>query len=368
MCRWHKHEWDMLPSGAFSPRPGGWMTLEGGKGSGAPAPDPRLIEAQIRSMGIQDGAIQRILAQSDEMAPLQKEQTQFALDTSRKAWEQSQQDREYALGRRDQLTGQQDRMIQDAATFNTEAKREELAGQAAADVSQAYTSASRTSAAEMARMGINPKDGKFGSANNALIAQTGLALAQAKNGARTAARAEGRALTDRASNALAGYPAMGIQTTGAAAGFGTNAQTVANMGLAGLNSGYGQAAGAAGQMGSNATSMYGAQANYHANMQRQGESIGGILGGVGGFAAGIAKTGIFSDRRLKRDIAVAGVDGHTGLNLYQFSYRDDAQSRRYIGVMADEVQTAFPDAVSLDESGYMRVDYDRLGIDFKEVA
>lgn len=54
--------------------------------------------------------------------------------------------------------------------------------------------------------------------------------------------------------------------------------------------------------------------------------------------------------------------------LYEFSYRDDAQGRRYRGVMADEVQKVHPDAVAVDESGYMSVDYARLGIDFKEVA
>lgn len=367
MARWHATDFDFLPERAFRPRAGGGMTLEGGKGSSAPAPDPRLVDAQIKSMGIQDDIIKQIVGNANAMAPLQKEQTQFALDSSKAAWQQSQDDREYALGRRDKLSGLQDTMVEDARTFNTEAKREELAGQAAADVSQAYTGAQRTQAAEMARMGINPASGKYGAANNALVAATGLAAAQAKNGARTAARAEGRALTDRASNVLAGYPGMGMQTTAATAGFGASGQNIASMGLAGLNSGYGQAGGMAGQMGSNAANMWGQQANYHANMQ-SGDTVGGILGGVGGFVGGLAKTGIFSDRRLKHDISAAGVDDRTGLNLYQFSYRYDAQGSRYIGVMADEVQKSFPDAVSEDESGYMRVDYEKLGIEFKEVV
>lgn len=342
------------------------MTLEGGKGSSAPAPDPRLVEAQVKSMGIQDAAIQKILSQSDEMAPLQKEQTQFALDTQRQAWEQSQEDREYALGRRDKLTGLQDTMVEDARTFDTEAKREELAGQAAADVSQVYESSKRTQNAEMARMGINPADGKYGAASNALAAGEALAMATGKNSARTAARAEGRALTDRAQTALAGYPAMGMQTTGQGAGFGTAAQMVANNGLAGLNSGYGQAGGMAGQMGSNATSMWGAQANHQANMQSN-DSVGGLLGGLGGAAAGLAKMGIFSsDRRLKTSVVRIGVDGSTGLPLYEFAYTAEPD-RRYVGVMADEVQKRFPEAVLLDESGFMRVDYDALGIEFKEV-
>lgn len=366
MACWHTTDFDFLPERAFRPRPDGRMTLEGSKGSSAPAPDPRLVEAQIKSMGIQDAAIQKILAQSEEMAPLQKEQTQFALDTQRQAWQQSQEDRDYAVGQRAALTGLQNTMVEDARSFNTEAKREELAGQAAADVAQGYESAKTTQAAEMARMGINPADGKYGAASNVLAASEALAKAQGKNSARTAARTEGRTLVDRAQTVLAGYPAMGVQTTGQGAGFGTTAQMVANTGLAGLNSGYGQAAGVAGQMGSNATSMWGQQASRQANMQTN-ETAGGVLGGLGGFAAGLAKTGIFSDPRLKRDIVPAGLDARTGLPLYVFSYRDDPERRRYQGVMADEVKKVFPDMVAMNDSGFMSVDYAALGIDFKEV-
>ena len=278
MTRWHSTEFDFLPEQAFRPRPGGGMTLEGG-GASTPAPDPRLVEAQVKNLGIQDDMIKQIIGNANDMAPLQKEQTQFALDTSRTAWEQSQADRDYALGRRDKLTVLQDTMVEDARTFDTEGKREELAGQAAADVSNAYESAKRTQGAEMARMGVNPADGKYGAASNALAAGEALATATGKNSARTAARAEGRALTDRASNALAGYPAMGMQTTAATAGYGASGQNIANTGLAGLNSGYGQAAGMAGNAGNSAANMWGQQSQaYQQSQASSGAGAGAILG------------------------------------------------------------------------------------------
>ncbi|WP_240933149.1 hypothetical protein [Diaphorobacter sp. HDW4B] len=174
MARWHSTDFDFLPERAFRPR-GGGMTLEGG--SSTPAPDPRLVEAQVRNLGVQDDMIKQIITNTNDMAPLQKESTQFALDASKLAQQQSNEDRAYAIERRDKLTGVQDQMIQEAKTFNTETRREELAGQAAADVSSAYTSAQRTQSAEMARMGINPADGKYGSAANALSANTALASA-----------------------------------------------------------------------------------------------------------------------------------------------------------------------------------------------
>lgn len=371
MSRWHKHEWDFLPEQAFALRPGGGMTLEGGKGgNSAPAPDPRLVEAQIRSMGIQDNAIQRILANSESMAPLQQEQMQFALDSAREAYADSRDDRAWMTARRGVLSGLQDRLVADANAFDSGERAQQLKAEAQADVNSAFSNAREQGTRAMARMGINPNSGKTLAMNNQTSLAQASALAGASRQANTQARQEGYALTDRATNALAGYPAMGMQATGAGAGYGSSAQMIANNGLAGLNSGFGAAGGLAGQMGSNATSMWGAQANYHANMQQQGESFGGILGGLGGFAAGMAKTGIFapSDRRLKCDIVPVGTDERTGLALYEFSYRDDAQGRRYRGVMADEVQKVHPDAVAVDESGYMSVDYARLGIDFKEVA
>lgn len=285
MSRWHKTEFDFLPEPAFCPRPGGGMALHGG-GSSTPAPDPRLVEAQVRNLGVQDDMIGQIIQNTNDMAPIQKEQTQFALDTAKTAWGQSQADRDYSLERRGQLTGLQDRMIQDANTFNTEAKREELAGQAAADVSQAYTSAQRTQSAEMARMGINPADGKYGSQSNALSSSTALASAQAKNSARTQARQEGFSLTGRASNALAGYPAMGMQTTAATAGYGASGQNIANTGLAGLNSGLGQAAGAAGNAGNSASNMWGTQASsYNQGQASDGAGMGAVVGTIGTVAA-----------------------------------------------------------------------------------
>ena len=282
MARWHSTDFDFLPERAFQPRAGG-MTLEGG--SSTPAPDPRLVEAQVRNLGVQDDMIKQIITNTNEMAPIQKEQTQFALDAAKLAQQQSNEDRAYAIERRDKLTGVQDQMIQEAKTFNTEARREELAGQAAADVSSAYTSAQRTQSAEMARMGINPADGKYGSAANALSANTALASAQAKNGVRTQARLEGRALTDRAANALAGYPTMGMQTTAAAAGYGASGQNIANTGLAGLNSGYAQAGGMAGNAGNNATNMWSAQSNAKQQSDASADATAGTLVGVGLSAA-----------------------------------------------------------------------------------
>lgn len=320
-------------------------------------------------MGIQDDVIQRIMQQSEEMLPLQKEQLQFGLDTARTAYDQSQEDRTWMLDRRGALSSMQDTLVQDAKEFNEENRGNALAAKAMADVNQGFANAEGQQSRALARMGVNPSSGKALAMGNQTAIAKASALAAAGTNAHDRARAEGYALTDRATNALAGYPAMGMQATGAGAGFGASGINLANQGAAGMMSGFNTAGDMAGQMGNNATNMWGAQANYRANMQ-QDDSLGGILGGVGGLAMGLGKSGLgwVSDRRLKQDIELVGRDERTGLNLYEFGYIDDPDMRRYVGVMADEVIAYDPRAVSFDEHGYARVDYARLGIPFKEVV
>ncbi len=339
----------------------------GSKSSNAPAPDPRLVEAQIRSMGIQDDAIKRVMQQSEEIQPLQKEQLQFGLDTARTAYDQSQQDRTWMLDRRGLLSSMQDTLSQDARNFNTEDKASELAGKAGADVAQAFASAKDQSSRNMSRMGVNPSDGKAAAMGNQLSIAQALGTAQAMTGARTQARQEGYALTDRATNALAGYPAMGMQATQSGAGFGASGTTIANQGLAGMNSGYGAAGTMAGQMGQNAANMYGAMGSYKNgadNAAANANPMGALLGA--GAQLGAA-TILKSDPRLKQNIELVGRDERTGLNLYEFAYKD-APHERWRGVMADEVLQVMPSAVHTNEEGFMSVDYGALGIEMTKIG
>jgi len=98
---------------------------------------------------------------------------------------------------------------------------------------------------------------------------------------------------------------------------------------------------------------------YNAGVNAQGQMYGAILGA----GATVAARG--SDRRLKENIQLVGKDERTGLNLYQFDYKDG--SGTYIGVMADEAKVNFPDAVVTREDGFDAVIYEALGIEFKKV-
>lgn len=104
------------------------------------------------------------------------------------------------------------------------------------------------------------------------------------------------------------------------------------------------------------TSAYGTATN--AATARRGQNMDLI-----GTGAGMA----FSDRRLKENIELVGVNEATGLNLYEFNYIN-GDGTRYVGVMADEAAKRYPEAVMYDANGFASVNYALLGIEFREVA
>jgi hypothetical protein len=348
------------------------------KSSSAPPPDPRLVEAQIRSMGVQDEAIERILANTESFVPLQREATQFALDTARQsaadarqAVADSREDRSWMLTRRAMLSGVQDRLVSDANKFDADQRADVLARKAGADASIAISNARASSARDLARRGVMPGTGR--SDDTALVLGEAAVKAGGMNNARRAARQEGYALTDRATNALAGYPSMSMQATGQGVSTSATGASVAaggvniiNAGAAGANSGYGSAATVAGQMGANASNMFNAQAGFK-NAQDQIAASSDPFNTILGAAAGAATTKFLSDPRLKTGVVPVGRDERTGLGLYEFAYIGATDGKRYRGVMADEVERKYPDAVSHDDLGFASVDYKRLGLEMVEV-
>lgn len=91
---------------------------------------------------------------------------------------------------------------------------------------------------------------------------------------------------------------------------------------------------------------------YNAQMQQYNSQMG-ALGGLFGLGA----KAIFSDRRLKKDIISMGE--RNGLPWYGFRYLwEDSISPLRQGLMAQDMLKLCPEAVVMDESGYMAVDYD----------
>jgi hypothetical protein len=92
-----------------------------------------------------------------------------------------------------------------------------------------------------------------------------------------------------------------------------------------------------------------------------GRPGGGFRGG-GGRGGGGRGGGRRSDVNVKHDIVLLGRFAN-GMGLYRFAY--NGSQKLYVGVMAQEAMKVAPQAVSRDGEGYLRVDYDKLGLRFQ---
>ena len=91
--------------------------------------------------------------------------------------------------------------------------------------------------------------------------------------------------------------------------------------------------------------------------QSQLQSSQAKMGGLFGLAS--AGLGLFSDRRLKKDIRHIGEK--KGLPWYTFHYIWDCdEDDMHEGFMSDDVRKVIPEAVMVDESGFDRVNYHML--------
>jgi hypothetical protein len=104
-----------------------------------------------------------------------------------------------------------------------------------------------------------------------------------------------------------------------------------------------------------------ASARGRASFASVGGGGGGFRGGGGG-GGGRGGGGRRSDLALKHDVVLLGhLDN--GLGYYRFSYI--GSHKAYVGVIAQEVESVMPEAVTRGRDGYLRVYYDRLGVKFE---
>lgn len=94
-------------------------------------------------------------------------------------------------------------------------------------------------------------------------------------------------------------------------------------------------------------------AGYNAGQASQNNMTSGLFG----LASQMPWGQWFSDRRLKRDVKLIRVRPD-GLNVYSYTY---VWGTPAVGMMADEVKTLYPSAVSEHPSGFEMVDYSKVG-------
>ena len=260
----------------------------GGKVSSAPV-NPELEAAQIESMRQNMGIAKDAQRMSDEMRPLQMEQIKFGMDASREAYQQTQDDRSYALAKRDEYDKALGGLLDETENFDEASRRLELGQQAAADVSRAYSAAGDQQRRQVSRMGVNPLSGKALMADQGVELDEAAARAQAGRQVSEAARAEGLQLDKAAVGMLAGFPQMASQLSPNSARLGWGALDAANTGVSGLMSNYTTGAALNDAVGKNAAGMYGQQSDIWgktnvSNIDSRGEIMGAAAGAAGAYA------------------------------------------------------------------------------------
>ena len=134
-------------------------------------------------------------------------------------------------------------------------------------------------------------------------------------------------------------------------------QSAAGVGTAGMQTGV-NVANLLGQQGAAlAGGELGQAKAYGQILNMPAQFLGMQYGAGGGGSAGTPGFGnLFSDRRLKKNIKQISTRPD-GLNVYEFDYIWGGG--RQIGLMAQEVQTIYPGAVS-ESGGFLMVDYSKV--------
>ena len=313
----------------------------GGKSS-PPPPDYSGMEA----LGREQLAFSR--RQYAEMMPLARQVYGQQMDAQRQQMDQAQNYFDY---QQQTFRPVEQGLVRDAERFNTEAYREQLAGQAAAAAGRAFGVQQGMGQRAMAARGVNPNSG----AAMAMQAQGNLGLAaqraNAMTGARTQAEQLGFARRMDVTGLGRGLAGASTAAYGGATGAGTAGMNVAMAPGSQLTQGM---AGAGTTMGNVVTGQAGM---YNAAQNRKSELLGTVLG---------AGATIYSDRRLKQNIELVGRDERTMLPLYEFEYTNGS-GRRFLGVMAQDVLETHPDMVFTMPDGFMAVNYAGLGLEMVEV-
>jgi len=372
--RFHTTEWDLLPELAFRLRPGGGMTLEGGKGgSSAPAPDENIGIAQreLSALAKEQWAEFKTNIYPDlkAAAAKQEERAQGLYDvtsaTMKKQLEYSEKDRE-----RYEKSGipLMEAITKEAVEYNEPAYQEMMALRAGADVATASENQRQQMAMRRQQYGIDPTSGVAAGQDNANAVMTAAAQAQAQNQTRMAAKEIGLAKLGNAYNMYAGLPSQANTATNTGVAAGTTGVNTAQSGVSNklaiadsFNRGTSTAMGGWNSVGQLGVGKYQADISaYNAQQQAEGAMWGGLGSAIG---SGVALYAKGSDVRIKQNIKQIGFLPN-GVPWYSFEYKPEYRNTWGHGVMhgtmAHDVEKIIPDAVSVHADGYKLVDYSKV--------
>lgn len=322
-----------------------------GKGSSsAPAPDPQIGAAALKqaetgeqwlSFAKDAFAVSQDRQKELDALTTRVQEQQLGLATDQANWSRQDRQRYETV-----FKPVEDQFVEEATNYATDARQQEAAAEARADVKTAAASAAAASERNAAAMGIAPGSGRYSGVTATTDMNVALAESGAANNARQATRDKGLALKADVVNLGKGLPASAAAgAAGSVSASGTalngtqatNAQALAapsvvSQGFSGAMQGY------AGQA-STLNQQYGLQLQAWETQQKMAAAN---AGGIGSFLGGVA--GLFaSDENVKHDFAEipdgAALDALDRMPVSEWTYDEGAgDGGRHIGPMAQDFQ------------------------------
>lgn len=250
MSRWHTTEFDLLPEHAFRPRGGvgkfaNGMTFEGGGKGSAPPPDPRMGEAALRQIRLNE----RIFEDFQENdRPWMQSVANEALGISRGNAERSNALSDYQLENmrfnderyRDVAIPFEDRLLEDVNRFDSQGFKDQMVSSAMGDVQSAFSGAAEQQRRGLARMGVNPNSGRMAALSSQGGFEQARAMADAANKTRQAAEQVGLSSKMQMFGGMRGLAGLGATN----AGLAVNSMNMSNASGAGMTGAAGSFLGA----------------------------------------------------------------------------------------------------------------------------
>lgn len=196
-------------------------------------------------------------------------------------------------------------IVADAENYDTEARRDQKAGEAVATVQQQIDAAQGQQQRNMTRMGVNPNDGKFAAMSNQMGMAGALGKATAATKAREGVEVQGYARKMDAANLGRGLASSQATSAGVALNAGnsaaqtgqmplTQAQNATNMAGQGFNTAI--------QGNASAGNIFGNVANMQSQDSGAWGALGNVAGQFAGSAAGSTWLAGLSDKNAKKKV------------------------------------------------------------------
>lgn len=328
----------------------------GGGGGSAPDPDPRIGQAALKNAELGEDWLQFARGESRDAKSRQR-----TLDNlTRRIGEQQlqTQDRANDWSREDRQRWErvfkplEDRMVEEAENWDSDARQSARAAEAKADVMGNAQQAQQANQRQMASMGIDPRSGRYQALDRSQDQSTALSSAGAQNNARNQVRNQGVAMRADAANMGRGLPSQAAQ----GANLGLQAGNSALAGQTSTNSAAGQASNIMGQgfqgaMQGNSSMMNGLNTQYgnqlqawQTNKQASAQQTSGLMSGLGS-ATGAAMM-FMSSKDAKTDKAPvegSALEAVKGMPVERWRYKDgieDGGESEHIGPYAEDFQAS----------------------------